>query len=37
MSRRYCDLAETDAITKQQEFSPLATMDLGLRGRRRLR
>ena len=37
MSRRYCELAEIDAIIKQHDLSPLQTMDLGLRGRRRLR
>ena len=37
MSRRYCDLAETDFIVKQQELSPLATSELGSQGRRRLR
>jgi len=37
MSRRYCELSEIDAIIKQQELSPLTTMELGLRGRNRLR
>ena len=37
MSRRYCELADMDAIEQQQELSPLVTMDLDLRGRKRLR
>ena len=37
MSRRYCDLADTDFISKHQELSPLATSELGGQGRRRLR
>ena len=36
MSRRYCELAETDWLTRHQELSPLATMDLKLPGPRRL-
>ena len=37
MSRRYCELADTDAISKQQELSPLSTMSLkGVRPRKRL-
>jgi len=37
MSRRYCELADVDFITKQQELSPLATTDLGSQRRKRMR
>lgn len=37
ISRRYCELTNIDAITKQQELSPLGTMNLSLRSRTRLR
>jgi site-specific recombinase XerD len=37
MSRRYCELADVDFISKHQELSPLATTELGSQGRRRLR
>ena len=37
MSRRYCELADTDFLSSQRELSPLAMMDLGARGRKRLR
>jgi integrase/recombinase XerD len=37
MSRRYCELADVDFITKQQELSPLATTELGSQRRKRLR
>lgn len=37
MSRRYCDLAETDFLTKQQELSPLASLQSLQPPRRRMR
>lgn len=37
MSRRYCELADVDFISRQQQLSPLVTHDLASPGRRRLR
>jgi site-specific recombinase XerD len=36
MSRRYCELADVDFLTKQRELSPLATLNLGTKGQPRL-
>jgi integrase/recombinase XerD len=36
MTRRYCELASADVLTRQREFSPLHTMDLKLRPPRRI-
>jgi len=37
MSLQYCRLADTDAVKRQQELSPLVTMDLPVGRRKRLR
>jgi len=37
MTRRYCDLADTDALKRQRELSPLVTMELTPASRPRLR
>jgi integrase/recombinase XerD len=37
MSRRYCELADVDFISRQQQLSPLAMTDLGSKKRPRLR
>jgi integrase/recombinase XerD len=36
MSRRYCELADVDFLTKQRELSPLGSLNLGAPGRSRL-
>jgi integrase/recombinase XerD len=37
MTRRYCELAEGDVLTRQRELSPLVSMDIPPLGGRRLR
>jgi integrase/recombinase XerD len=37
MSRRYCELADVDFISRQQQLSPLAMTDLGTKRPKRLR
>jgi len=37
MSRRYCELADVDFISQQQQLSPLTMTDLGTKKRHRLR
>lgn len=37
MSRRYCDLADVDFISRQQELSPLGVADPGTKKRQRVR
>ena len=37
MTRRYCEVADEDAIARQRELSPLLTMDLPLSRQRRMR
>jgi len=36
MTRRYCELADEDALRRQRELSPVETMDLGLIANRRV-
>lgn len=37
MSRRYCELAESDVLERQREHTPLRTMDLGITPGKRIR
>ncbi|MEN6642749.1 MAG: tyrosine-type recombinase/integrase [Armatimonadia bacterium] len=37
MTRRYCEVADEDAISRQRELSPLHTMDLPLSRQRRMK